>query len=177
MNEIHQHYLQAEYEADWAEARAKHGDAATLADLGRTDAQRRADALARIFDDAAGAPPGTTAPKIVHNIVWSADTYLALAGLLGADADRLDPHWSANPTDRPASGTCGVTPTPTGAPPSTAWPSIRWSSSSPASSTTSAASSSTPKASSSTSAAPPASSPARPAGGPTAAPPLCVAGL
>ncbi len=99
MHEIHQRYLQAEYEADWAEARAKHGDAATLADLRRTDAQRRADALERIFADAAGAPPGTTAPKIVHNIVWSADTYLALAGLLGADADRLDPHWSANPTD------------------------------------------------------------------------------
>ena len=100
MNEIHQRYLQAEYEADWAEARAKFGDAATLADLGRNDAQRRADALERIFADAAGAPPGTTTPKIVHNIVWTADTYLALAGLLGADADRLDPHWSANPTDQ-----------------------------------------------------------------------------
>ena len=34
---------------------------ATAADLARTDAQRRADAAAQIFDDAAGAPPGTTA--------------------------------------------------------------------------------------------------------------------
>ena len=36
---------------------------------------------------------------IVHNIVWSADTYLALADLLGADAAALDTHWSASLTD------------------------------------------------------------------------------
>jgi len=99
MREIFDHYVEVEWRADWAEARAKFGDAATLADLKRTDAQRRADALERIFNDAAGAPRDTAAPAIVHNIVWSADTYLALADLLGADAAALDTHWSASLTD------------------------------------------------------------------------------
>ncbi len=97
--EILDHYIQAEWLADWADARAKLGDAATLADLKRTDAQRRADAFIRMCNDAAGAPPGTTAPRITHNIVWSADTYQAMLDLLGADAAALDTHWSATLTD------------------------------------------------------------------------------
>jgi len=99
MREIFDHYVEAEWRADWADARAKFGDAATLSDLKRTDAQRRADALERIFNDAAGAPRDTPAPAIVHNIVWSADTYLALADLLGTDAAALDTHWAASLTD------------------------------------------------------------------------------
>jgi len=97
--EIFDHYVDAEWRADWAAARAKLGDAATLSDLKRTDAQRRADAFIRMCNDAAGAPPGTKAPKITHNIVWSADTYLGLADLLGADGAALDTHWSATLTD------------------------------------------------------------------------------
>ncbi len=99
LREILYHYVQMLWHEDWADARDRLGDTATLSDLARTDAQRRADALARIFDDAAGAPPGTTAPRIVHNIVWSADTYLGLAELLGADAAALDSHWSTSLTD------------------------------------------------------------------------------
>ncbi len=97
--EIFDHYIQAEWLADWAEARAKLGDAATLSDLKRTDAQRRADAFMKMCNDAAGAPPGTTAPKIVHNIVWSAETYHSMLELLGSDAAALDTHWSASLTD------------------------------------------------------------------------------
>jgi len=99
MREIFDHYVEAEWRADWAEARARIGDAVTISDLKRTDAQRRADALERIFNDAAGASRDTAAPAIVHNIVWSAETYLALADLLGADAAALDTHWSASLTD------------------------------------------------------------------------------
>jgi len=99
MREIFDHYVEMLWKADWAEARARLGDAATVADLKRTDAQRRADALARIFDDAAGAPADTSAPAIVHNIVWSAEAYLGLAEMLGMDAAALDTHWSASLTD------------------------------------------------------------------------------
>ncbi|MEZ5408467.1 MAG: HNH endonuclease signature motif containing protein [Acidimicrobiales bacterium] len=99
LREILDHFTDVEIKADWAEARSRLGDAATVADLKRTDAQRRADALERIFNDAAGAPSDTSRPAIVHNIVWSADAYLALADLLGADAAALDTHWSATLTD------------------------------------------------------------------------------
>jgi hypothetical protein len=61
MRDILDHYLEAEFLTDWAEARAARGDDATVADLPRTDGQRRLDALYRIFCDAAGhvaATPG-----------------------------------------------------------------------------------------------------------------------
>ena len=55
-------FERAEYEADWATARADLGDSATQADLCRTDAQRRSDALGEIFrcaaDHHAAAPGG-----------------------------------------------------------------------------------------------------------------------
>ena len=54
MRDIFDHYLEAETLADWAEARTECGDDATVADLPRTDGQRRMDALYRIFCDAAG---------------------------------------------------------------------------------------------------------------------------
>lgn len=53
-------FMAAEFDADWAKARAALGDAATVADLLRTDAQRRSDAFDEIFRSAAdhhGAPP------------------------------------------------------------------------------------------------------------------------
>jgi hypothetical protein len=75
MDEILQHYLQAEWQADWDKARAEHGDQATVEHLPRSAAQRRADALWRIFQDAASTEPGATAPKFVHNIVWDAASF------------------------------------------------------------------------------------------------------
>jgi hypothetical protein len=75
MDEIFQKYVQAEWEADWEKARAEHGDDATVDQLPRTAAQRRADASWRIFQDAASTPPGSNAPRFVHNIVWDAQSY------------------------------------------------------------------------------------------------------
>ena len=75
MDEILQHYVQAEYEADWEKARAEHGNEATVDDLPRTAAQRRSDALWQIFQDAASTPPGSGAPRFVHNIVWDAESF------------------------------------------------------------------------------------------------------
>ena len=94
MREILDHYIQAEWEADWAKARAEHGDSACEADLARDDAKRRADAVFKIFQDAASAPPGSTTPEIVHNIMWDAETYLAF--LRCVDPDPCGPE-SAGP--------------------------------------------------------------------------------
>jgi hypothetical protein len=54
MRDILDHYLEAEFLTDWADARAARGEDATVDDLPRTDGQRRMDALYRIFCDAAG---------------------------------------------------------------------------------------------------------------------------
>ncbi|MCU1369554.1 MAG: hypothetical protein JWO77_748, partial [Ilumatobacteraceae bacterium] len=68
MQSIFRAFVEAEFQADWAEARAIHGDATTVEHLARTFDQRDADAVARIFTFAAnaytaapgGAPINTT---------------------------------------------------------------------------------------------------------------------
>jgi len=75
MSELLNAYVQALFDADWAEARARLGDAACTSDLSRTDAQRRADALRQIFADAAANQAGMAPSRFVHNIVWSADAW------------------------------------------------------------------------------------------------------
>lgn len=52
---VFDHFYDAETEADWAAARAEHGDAATAEQLPRTDAQRRYDAYLAMARTAAGA--------------------------------------------------------------------------------------------------------------------------
>lgn len=86
MMDIFDRYKNAEYLADWEAARAEHGDATTAAHLPRTAAQRAWDALARIFDDAASAPPGSVRPEPVLNIVMDATT---MSAELRAFAERL----------------------------------------------------------------------------------------
>jgi hypothetical protein len=65
---IFEQFLQAEFEADWAIAKQQHGQLVCKALLPRTDAQRRADAVTRIFERAASTPPGSRAPKPVTAI-------------------------------------------------------------------------------------------------------------
>ena len=74
MLEVFERYKDAEYLADWEAARAVHGDSTTASHLPRTAAQRSWDALARIFNDAASAPPGSVPPEPVLNIVMDATT-------------------------------------------------------------------------------------------------------
>jgi hypothetical protein len=88
MAEIHQHYVTAELLADWEQARALHGDDATIDDLARTDAQRRADALRQIFDDAASVPPDSTGPRFVHNIKWDQKTFQQMLSVLAGGPDQ-----------------------------------------------------------------------------------------
>ena len=87
MDSVLAHYAQAEFEADWAQARELLGDAATASDLPRTDPQRRADALAAIHRDAAAfhaARPGGSA--ITTDLVIDQPTFeRQLAKMHGVD--------------------------------------------------------------------------------------------
>jgi hypothetical protein len=88
MADIFEHYLEAERLADWETARAVHGDDTTADHLPRTDAQRRADALARIFEDAVSTPPDSNAPRFVHNIKWDQTTFEQMLSVLAGGPDR-----------------------------------------------------------------------------------------
>ncbi|QGG96602.1 HNH endonuclease [Actinomarinicola tropica] len=80
-------FARAELMADWAEARARLGDAATEADLARSAAQRGADALAAIFARAASTV-GRAVPLV--NIVVDLDTFEnALTGGEPAEAPQV----------------------------------------------------------------------------------------
>ncbi|MEZ5372709.1 MAG: HNH endonuclease signature motif containing protein [Microthrixaceae bacterium] len=100
MREILDRYLDAEFRTDWATAKAADLAAGgtgniTKANLQRTDNQRRADALHRIFQDATTA--GNVIPAgFVHNIHWSATSYEQMLNTIDPAMDndravRLDP--------------------------------------------------------------------------------------
>ncbi len=93
MREILDHYIDAEFQADWTEAKARLGDQVTNADLERTPSQRRADALHRLFQDAACSPDGAVPPGFTHNIHWSAAAYEEMLDSIDADRPpRFDPN-------------------------------------------------------------------------------------
>jgi len=90
-NQVHQHYVKALFEADWAEAKARVGDRVCLADLARTDAQRRSDAWTQICADAAASDKTFASATFRHNIVWSAPVYEEMARrFAGAKAKPFD---------------------------------------------------------------------------------------
>lgn len=57
------------FEADWAEARDRLGDAATAADLARTPKQRRADALRLMAERSAAKPADATEPRVLLQVL------------------------------------------------------------------------------------------------------------
>ena len=75
INEVHRAYCDALFDADWAEAKARVGDGVCTADLGRTDAQRKADAWVQICADAQANPAGMGPAGFTHSIVWSASAF------------------------------------------------------------------------------------------------------
>lgn len=79
MSELHDAYVQALFDADWAEARNRIGDSVSISDLARTDAQRRADALRQIFADAENNPAGMAPAKSSHGIIWSECAFTEMA--------------------------------------------------------------------------------------------------
>ncbi|MGE5211216.1 MAG: DUF222 domain-containing protein, partial [Acidobacteriota bacterium] len=75
--EIFAWFCEAEWAADWADARSRLGDAATTADLARTQAQRSADALLAMARAAASTPPGSRAPRPTANILIDHESFEA----------------------------------------------------------------------------------------------------
>jgi hypothetical protein len=76
MHAIFRAFVEAEFQADWAEAREVHGDATTVAHLARTYDQRDADAIARIFEFAANALAATPGGAPIHTtIVMDHETF------------------------------------------------------------------------------------------------------
>ncbi len=74
MAELLDRYEDAEFAADWAEAREAHGPEARVEHLRRTPAQRRADALFEIFRRAGAAADGRS-PEPLVNIVIDQGTF------------------------------------------------------------------------------------------------------
>jgi hypothetical protein len=104
MNEIRLAFVEAEFQADWAEAREIHGEATTVAHLARTFDQRDADALTRIFflaADAFAAAPGGS--RIDLSIIMDHVTYeREVQRAAGADpAPRPAPDLGPMPADDP----------------------------------------------------------------------------
>lgn len=57
------------FEADWAEARERLGEAASAADLRRTPKQRRADALRVMAERSAAKPADATEPRVLLHVI------------------------------------------------------------------------------------------------------------
>lgn len=86
LNEVLAHFIAAEWEADWAEARERVGDDVSMTDLRRTEPQRRADAAAAVFLAGAQAPGDGRGPLPTLDVVI--DEMTAEAIVTGG---RLDP--------------------------------------------------------------------------------------
>lgn len=103
LHDIFKAFIDAEWRTDWDKARVEHGDDATVADLARTDAQRRFDALFEIFQRAAGHPPAGAGVSITTDVVIDVATFerslVALAGGEAAPADLLDPAYRCGTID------------------------------------------------------------------------------
>jgi hypothetical protein len=63
------------FEADWADARTEHGDAATACHLTRTPAQRRHDALVELARRAVTAPAGGKRPRPLISVFVGYETF------------------------------------------------------------------------------------------------------
>ncbi len=91
VNNLLRRLADREREQDLVAARAEHGDSTCAADLERTEAERWADALARMADLAASADPDAQGPGTEHVVVWDSDTYLSTVHRVTC----TDPHCDA----------------------------------------------------------------------------------
>jgi len=69
------------FEADWAEAKARVGDSITGADLRRTPAQRRADALVEMATRSAAAAPGARRPAPLFSVLVGYEAFIQVCEL------------------------------------------------------------------------------------------------
>lgn len=89
MAEVFERFCQAEFDADWAAARAEFGDDVTEGKLARTRSQRQFDAFQKIFEQAAAAAPGSRPAEPLVNIHIDEKT---LNNAIHAD----DPEWEGH---------------------------------------------------------------------------------
>jgi len=90
--EIFAWYCEAEWRVDWAEARDRLGDAATQADLVRTEAQRRADALLAMARASVSRDPNSARPTVTAitvDVLLDHDTMVAHASGTTPDPRRF----------------------------------------------------------------------------------------
>ncbi len=107
MIEIFERFRTAEFLTDWDTAVATHGPNPTAAQLARTDAQRRFDALAAIFRAAAGAPLDVRVPEPTVNIVVDQQTFEDHLAQLMNDPDAGEVRYSpAGTTPDPFTRRC-----------------------------------------------------------------------
>ncbi|MCU1371078.1 MAG: hypothetical protein JWO77_2272 [Ilumatobacteraceae bacterium] len=85
IEDIWQRQVDREWEADWADARRRLGDAATSEDLARTDAQRRYDAMATCFTRGDLATYGVAARTCTDLVIDEVTFERHLAKLFGTD--------------------------------------------------------------------------------------------
>ena len=91
VDRILQEFIEAEWQIDWEATVAEWGDDACIDKMPRTPAQRRCDALHRIFRQAVGHGVGEPTAGIDTNIVLDQATWeRALARLAGADVEPMD---------------------------------------------------------------------------------------
>jgi hypothetical protein len=80
--EIFARQCDAEFVDDWESAKTVHGDRVGPGVLGRTDAQRRCDALVHLVERAVATPPGSQPPEpIVNYVITRADHDAELAAM------------------------------------------------------------------------------------------------
>jgi len=85
IEDVWQRQVKREWEADWADARCRLGDAATKDDLARTDAQRRFDAMKACFLRGDLAEYGVEARTCTELVVDDVTFERRLAMLFGTD--------------------------------------------------------------------------------------------
>jgi hypothetical protein len=88
------------FEADWVAARAEHGEAATVADMARTPAQRRHDALVEMANRSATAPADGKRPRPLVSVLAGYDAFSRMCEL--ADGTLLSPGTVASLLDEAA---------------------------------------------------------------------------
>lgn len=69
------------FAADWAEARARLGEAASAADLARSPAQRRADALVELARRSQAMPAGARQPEPLFTVLVGEDSFARVCEL------------------------------------------------------------------------------------------------
>jgi hypothetical protein len=85
------------FDADWAAARAAHGDPATAADMPRTPAQRRHDALVEMARRSVTAPADGKRPKPLLTVLVGEDAFRTILEL--ADGTLISPATAAELLD------------------------------------------------------------------------------